>query len=71
MTDTIRYLVLEMGGGRCVLCGRSVADVVKLEVDHFIPCSKEGKTEISNLRVLCEQCNRGKSDIVPFARTNC
>ena len=36
--------------------------LVKLHVDHIKPVSKGGKTELSNLRTLCERCNLGKSD---------
>ena len=33
---------------------------VKLEVDHIVPVSAGGTDEMSNLRVLCCECNRGK-----------
>lgn len=63
MTDSLRYDVMKRDGFRCVLCGRSASeDGVKLHVDHIRPVSKGGKTEMSNLRTLCEQCNWGKSD---------
>ena len=60
MTDKLRYQVLCRDGHRCVLCGASAKDGVKLHVDHIIPVSKGGKTELSNLRTLCERCNLGK-----------
>ncbi len=62
MGDSLRYDILKRDGFRCVICGASQQDGVKLHVDHIFPVSKGGKTEPSNLRTLCERCNRGKSD---------
>lgn len=62
MTPTMRYDVMKRDGFRCVLCGRTADDGVKLHVDHIIPVSKGGKTVMKNLRTLCEDCNLGKSD---------
>lgn len=62
MTDALRYEVLRRDGFRCQICGATAADGYKLHVDHIIPVSKGGKTEMSNLRVLCERCNMGKRD---------
>ena len=64
MSDSLRYTVLSRDKFCCVLCGKSRNDGIKLEVDHIIPVSKGGKTELSNLQTLCERCNRGKSDRV-------
>ena len=58
----MRYNVLKRDNFRCQICGRSAQDGVTLEVDHIIPISKGGKTEYSNLRTLCKDCNRGKSN---------
>ena len=60
MTDKLRYQVMERDNFRCVLCGSSANDGVKLHVDHIYPVSKGGKTEMSNLRTLCDRCNMGK-----------
>lgn len=61
MNDSIRYDVMKRDGFRCVLCGASsLDDGVKLHVDHILPVAKGGKTEMSNLRTLCERCNLGK-----------
>lgn len=62
VTDSLRYDVLKRDGFRCVLCGMSSKDGAILHVDHIIPVSKGGKTELSNLRTLCERCNMGKSN---------
>ena len=53
-------------GFRCQLCGATQADGVKLHVDHIIPISKGGTSDIDNLRTLCERCNRGKGDQFEF-----
>ena len=60
MTPKLRYQVLRRDGFRCCICGASSRDGVKLHVDHIKPVSKGGKTEIRNLRTLCDRCNLGK-----------
>ncbi len=62
MTPALRYEVLRRDNFRCKICGRSQEDGVKLHVDHILPVSKGGKTEMNNLRTLCEDCNLGKKD---------
>jgi 5-methylcytosine-specific restriction endonuclease McrA len=62
MSETLRYDVLKRDGFRCRLCGLSADDGVKLHVDHIKPVSKGGKTELNNLRTLCDRCNFGKGD---------
>lgn len=62
MSDSLRYDVLRRDGFRCQICGATQRDGVKLHVDHIYPVSKGGKTEMSNLRTLCERCNMGKRD---------
>ena len=60
----LRYRALREQGGRCCLCGRSAKDGIKLHVDHIKPRSKfpQLALEITNLQVLCEDCNIGKSN---------
>jgi ATP adenylyltransferase len=45
-------------------CGSrpSLANNVELDIDHIIPTSKGGTDEITNLQVLCHQCNRAKGN---------
>jgi len=59
--DSLRYKVLRDSGYRCELCGATKYDR-PLDVDHIIPRSKKGKTEESNLQVLCSKCNRSKGN---------
>lgn len=57
-----RYLVLERAGYKCQACGAKPNknnDVV-LNIDHIIPLSLGGTDNISNLQVLCKECNESK-----------
>jgi 5-methylcytosine-specific restriction endonuclease McrA len=58
----LRYTVLNRDRFKCVLCGDSPATTerCRLHVDHIVPFAKGGKTEMKNLRSLCESCNLGK-----------
>jgi 5-methylcytosine-specific restriction endonuclease McrA len=47
-----------LSNGKCTRCGKDIEDY--FEVDHIIPFSKGGKTEISNGQVLFMTCNRKK-----------
>ena len=60
----LRREILERDKFRCVVCGRSAEDGVKLQVDHVHPRSKEGTKDKSNLATLCSECNLGKRDRV-------
>lgn len=57
---SLRYQVLEAAKQRCVLCGRTVGDGIRLHVDHVVPWSQGGRTTLENLRALCDRCNLGK-----------
>jgi hypothetical protein len=56
--ERIRNEVWRRDGGKCVECG----SVQNLEFDHVIPVAKGGSNTARNLRILCEPCNRRKSD---------
>lgn len=60
VTPKLRYQVMKRDGFRCQLCGRRSGDGVELHVDHIVPISKGGKSDMSNLRTLCDYCNIGK-----------
>ncbi len=59
VSDSLRYQVLKDSGGHCCLCGATLYER-PLDVDHIIPRSRGGKTELSNLQTLCSKCNRSK-----------
>lgn len=58
----LRYLALRNSEGKCCCCGASAADGAKLHVDHVVPRFQDPKRalDITNLQVLCEDCNLGK-----------
>lgn len=51
----------EKQNGICAKCGKHF-EYNEMEGDHITPWSKGGKTELSNLQMLCKDCNRRKSD---------
>jgi 5-methylcytosine-specific restriction endonuclease McrA len=52
--------VYTLKGRRCQMCGRGPDDGVKLNIDHKVPRSWGGETELDNLEPLCERHNHGK-----------
>jgi hypothetical protein len=60
----LRFKVLVRDRYRCVLCGDNPPKNpdCSLHVDHILPWSKGGKTEIENLRTLCQPCNIGRGN---------
>jgi hypothetical protein len=59
-----RTAVLKRDGYRCVKCGASPKkdSSVTLHVDHIVPDSKGGTSELDNLQTLCFDCNEGKKN---------
>lgn len=60
ITQDTQDRVWNRDGGRCVKCSSNE----KLEFDHIIPFSKGGSNTYRNLQLLCEKCNRQKSNII-------
>ena len=45
---------------KCQECKKKVT-MAEARADHILPHSKGGKTDSSNLQILCEDCNESKS----------
>lgn len=58
LPEDVRIFVWKRDDGRCVQCGSQE----NLEFDHIIPVSKGGSNTARNIQLLCESCNRSKSD---------
>lgn len=56
----VRREVWRRDGGKCVKCGNRE----RLEFDHIIPVTKGGSNTARNIELLCEICNRSKSDSI-------
>lgn len=54
----VKKYVWNRDNGQCVECGSKE----RLEYDHIIPISKGGSNTERNIQLLCELCNRKKSD---------
>jgi Holliday junction DNA helicase RuvB len=58
--SAVRREVWRRDGGKCVRCGSRK----NLEYDHIIPVSRGGSNTARNIELLCETCNRAKSDLI-------
>lgn len=58
--ESIRIEVWRRDSGKCARCGSRE----KLEYDHIVPISKGGSNTARNIELLCEKCNRSKSNNV-------
>jgi hypothetical protein len=57
-----RFYILKRDEYRCQICGAapSLNPTTQLHIDHKMPVAAGGTSDISNLWVLCSQCNLGK-----------
>lgn len=54
--------------GRCCFCGKDLTGVINLSsrenFDHIIPLAKNGLNDVTNLQLLCRECNSKKRHYV-------
>jgi len=58
ISEEVRIAVWRRDDGKCAHCGSRE----KLEYDHIVPVSKGGGNTARNIELLCESCNRKKSN---------
>lgn len=58
ITQEVKDMVWRRDQGRCAQCGGQE----RLEFDHIIPFSRGGASTYRNIQLLCEACNRRKSN---------
>ena len=58
--------------GYCVCCHKDISEeqrnISAAHIDHIVPLAEGGLNDISNLQLLCEQCNTKKGG--RFSSTN-
>ena len=60
-TDSMKIAAYERQEGICPVCGKYFL-LEQMEADHITPWSKGGATNKDNCQMLCQECNRRKSD---------
>ena len=59
----LRAYILELWGHRCAYCGKATWESrARFEIDHVMPRSKGGPTNVGNLVWACRACNQAKAD---------
>jgi hypothetical protein len=60
ISKQVKDLVWNRDGGKCAQCSSNA----RLEFDHIIPFSKGGSNTYRNIQLLCENCNRRKTNSI-------
>ena len=59
----LRAYIRELWSHRCAYCGRAAWESrARFELDHVVPRSKDGATNVGNLVWACRPCNQAKAD---------
>ena len=59
----LRAYIRELWGHRCAYCSKAAwKSRTRFELDHVIPRSKSGATNVGNLVWACRPCNQAKAD---------
>lgn len=52
--------------GRCVFCNKDLSGILSIfnneNYDHIVPLNQHGFNDVTNIQLLCESCNKRKSD---------
>jgi len=59
-------MLIERDGDLCFICKNKFGKKEKRTLDHWVPLSKGGTWNISNLRLAHKQCNLWKGDRMPL-----
>ena len=60
LTYELKKQVFQRDRYTCLCCGKKAKQGRTLTVDHIIPISMGGKSKLSNLQTLCNECNIAK-----------
>lgn len=59
--QVVKLRVFRRDNSVCQICGENVA-LDEINYDHIIPWSKGGSSDEGNIRILCESCNKKRSN---------
>lgn len=62
--DTDKLYIYERDNKRCFFCGK-LLKYNKITLDHYLPKSKKGTTDVFNLVICCKFCNISKGNKIP------
>lgn len=57
-----RFKIMERDDFRCFYCGINCSKT-EIHIDHIVPYSKGGLSDVNNLATTCQTCNLGKSNL--------
>ncbi|MDX2077514.1 MAG: HNH endonuclease [bacterium] len=57
ISEKLRQSVFARANGLCEYCLSAQRMIIVLEIDHILPLSRGGKTELDNLCAVCRPCN--------------
>lgn len=64
----VRRAVFFRDHGRCALCGADLSGLIdalpQKQFDHMVPLAHGGLNDVTNLQLLCQSCNKRKSDSI-------
>ena len=60
VADSLRRQVYERAQGICEYCQTQQLIVINMHIDHIVPRSAGGKSELDNLCLSCISCNGAK-----------
>jgi 5-methylcytosine-specific restriction endonuclease McrA len=60
--DELRQLIYDYYGTNCKYCGKRL-DINNLVIDHVVPISKGGSSNIDNLQIICKTSNAMKGSL--------
>uniref|UniRef100_A0A6C0JQC5 HNH endonuclease 5 domain-containing protein n=1 Tax=viral metagenome TaxID=1070528 RepID=A0A6C0JQC5_9ZZZZ len=66
-----KHIGLDIGRTKCVCCKTSEITLISFHAGHIIAESKGGKTDVSNLKPICQNCNcsMGSMDMNEFEKS--
>lgn len=67
VAQEVRATVWERSEGRCSYCGHTLNPFRDFSIDHVLPVSENGTSDVSNLVAACLDCNRRKQGSVLIA----